>query len=160
MLLSIDPTLGYKQIKAMKEEAMTLRHMTSAAPLRQWLDEFIAECKIRLPSHKCWIEGDNGQYLVIKSLEDNWQYIVLHVEFEFEDAPREEREQVAFACCKRYELKDQIEPASYNQSPPGLYLRYQYLMKIRISHETWLELTKLHIEQLVRSNKKRDVKEE
>lgn len=149
MLTTIDSTIGYKDIKKMRDEAVSLRMITEAIPLRTWLDEFIIECDSKLPSHTCWLEDD--EHIVIESKDDRWKHIVAHIEFEYEGL-----EEICYACVKRYELKHQIEPPSYNQAPPGLYRRYPYLYRIRISHETWLQLTKLYCERII----KRQLKEE
>jgi hypothetical protein len=145
---NIDSTLGYEQIKEMRDEAVTLRMITSAPSLKAWLSQFIAECDSKLPSHRCWLE-DKAEHIVLESKEDGWKHILAHVEFEYEGL-----EEVCYACVKRYELKHQIEPPSYNQAPPGLYRRYPYLYRIRISHETWLELTKLYCERIIRRQAK------
>lgn len=148
MLTSIDSTLGYDEIVRMRSEALTLRALTQTLPLRTWIEQFIAECDSKLPSHKCWLE-DNDENIVLESHGDLRKHILAHVEFEFEGL-----EQVGYACVKRYELKHQIEPESYNQSPPGLYERYPYLYRIRISHETWLQLTKLYCERIIKKQNK------
>lgn len=142
MLLSIDPTLGYEEIEKMKQEAITLRSITIAKPLHVWLTQFIVECSAWLPTHKCWIEkGDReDKHIILESLDDGWKHILIHIEFEYD---QEELEEICYACVKRYELKHQIEPKSYNQSEPGLYARYPYLYRVKVSHETWLQLTKL-----------------
>jgi hypothetical protein len=140
---NIDSTIGYEQIKEMRDEAVTLRMITSAPSLKAWLGQFIAECDSKLPSHRCWLE-DKAEHIVLESKENGWKHILAHVEFEYEDL-----EEVCYACVKRYELKDQLEPPSYNQAPPGLYRRYPYLYRIKISHETWLELTKLYCERII-----------
>ena len=137
-LVSIDPTLGRDEINKMRHEALTLRSVATSAPLKAWLTQFIDECTAKLPSHNCWIEDD--KYIVLESVDDGWKHILIHVEFEFEDS-----NQVAYACLKNYEEKDKDEPPSYNQAPPGLYKRYPYLYKRKVSHETWLDLTKLWI---------------
>lgn len=139
-VLSIDPTLGRDEINKMRHEALTLRGLTQIPQLRSWLDQFIDECTANLPSHKCWLEPD-GETIIMESLDDGWKHIFLHVEFEFENTD----DQVCYACCKPYELKDQKEPKSYDQSPPGLYKNYPYLYRRKISKETWLDLTKLWI---------------
>ena len=65
MLTSIDSTLGYEEIVRMRSEALTLRAMTNTLPLRKWLEQFIAECDSKLPSHKCWLEGDNNDEHIV-----------------------------------------------------------------------------------------------
>lgn len=142
---NIDSTLGYDEIKEMRDEAVTLRMITSAIPLKAWLGQFIAECDSKLPSHRCWLEDDD---IVLESKQDDWRHILAHIEFEYEGL-----EEICYACVKRYELKHQIEPPSYNQAPPGLYKRYPYLYRIRVSHETWLALTKLYCERIIKRNK-------
>ena len=137
MLLSIDPTLGYEEIERMKQQAITLRSVADAKPLQAWLSQFIVECSAKLPSHRCWLE--DGKHIVMEAHEDKWKHILLHIEFDYDDAEGE----ICYACVKRYELKEQEEPHSYNQSPPGLYARYPYLYRVKVSHETWLQLTKL-----------------
>jgi hypothetical protein len=157
MLLSIDPTLGYKEIENMKQEAITLRALTKTKQLHVWLTQFILECSAWLPTHKCWIEkeedGEKVKHIVLESLDNGWKYILIHIEFEYD---QEELEEICYACVKRYELKDQIEPKSYNQSEPGLYVRYPYLCKVKVSHETWLQLTKLWCHQYQINNKERE----
>lgn len=149
MLTSIDSTLGYAEIVRMRSEALTLRAMTQTLPLRKWLEEFITECDSKLPSHKCWLEDDDDENIVLESNDDLRKHILAHIEFEFEGL-----EQVGYATVKRYELKHQKEPAGYNQSPPGIYKRYPYLYRIRISHETWLQLTKLHCDRIIKKQNK------
>ena len=151
MLDTIDSTLGYEEIKAMRAEAVTLCTVAESRPLKRWLEQFIAECDAKLPSHRCWLEDD--EYIVIESSNDEWKHILVNIMFEHEDGGLE---QICYACVKRYELKHQLEPAAYNQATPGLYARYPYLYRIRISHETWLELTKLWCERF----SKKKLKEE
>src|SRR5262245_47659418 len=141
MLDTIDSTLGYEEITQMRAEAVTLAALTETRPLKRWLEQFIAECDAKLPSHKCWLEDD--EHIVIESLGDRCKHVLVNVTFEHQEGGLE---QICYASVKRYELKHQIEPVSYNQAEPGLYKRYPYLYRIRISHETWLELTKLWCE--------------
>lgn len=152
-LLSIDPTMGYDQINKIRLEALTLRSIACSKPLQSWLDQFIAECATKLPSHKCWLE--DNEHIIIQSSEE-WKSIVLMIETEPGEIGTEgEEEQMEYAFCKRYELKDQPEPASYNQSPPGgLHGNYPYLYKVRISQETRYELLKLHLRRITNNNNK------
>lgn len=149
---AIDSTLGYDEIKQMRTEAITLCAVASSPPLRKWLEQFIVECDAKLPSHNCWLEDDD-EHIIMESPGDGWKYVLIHVEFEFEDL-----EQVCYACVKRYELKHQLEPPSYNQAEPGLYRRYPYLLRIRISHETWLQLSQLYGQRLMRRKSNREMR--
>lgn len=151
MLDAIDSTLGYTEIESMRAEAQTFSDKTNCRPLKKWLEQFMAECSAKLPSHECWLEDD--EYIIIKNNDNEWKHILINIEFEFEGL-----EQQAWATVKRYEMKHQIEPSSYNQAPPGLYERYRYLYRIRISHETWLALTKLYCDRLIIRKHKRDAK--
>jgi hypothetical protein len=152
VLDAIDPTLGYDAIRLMREDAVKLIAATPCLPLKRWLQQFIAECDAKLPSHKCWLEDD--EYIIIQNPDNEWKHILINIEFEFEGL-----EQVAWATVKRYEMKHQLEPASYNQAPPGLYERYRYLYRIRISHETWLALTKLYCDRILIRKHKEQVKD-
>ena len=155
MLDTIDSTLGYEEIKQMRCEAVTFCALAESHPLKNWLEQFIVECDAHLPSHKCWLEDD--QHIVIESPNDGWKHILVNIMFELEEGGLE---QICYACVKRYELKHQLEPYAYNQAEPGLYARYPYLYRIRISHETWLELTKLWCERFTKEKEKEKEKEE
>jgi hypothetical protein len=140
-LLAIDPNLGRETINAMRHEALTLKALTKHGPLRSWLDQFVDECTANLPTHKCWLDEEDGETIVVEGIYDGWKHIFIHVEFDFEGTS----DQVCYACLKPYEMKDKKEPSSYNQTPPGLYHNYPYLYRQKISKETWLDLTKLWI---------------
>jgi hypothetical protein len=158
-LLAIDPSLGREMINAMRHEALTLKALTQHLPLRSWLDQFVDECTANLPTHKCWLDEDDNETIIMEGIYDGWKHIFINVEFDFEGSD----DQVCYACVKPYEMKDKKEPASYNQSPPGgLYKNYPYLYRSKISKETWLDLTKLWIKvyNMKRDRKEKETKEQ
>ena len=145
-LESLDSTLEYDTIRGLKAEAITLYNIASGIPLRKWLEEFIIECSSRLPSHECYLV--EGKHIVLKDPE-GWEHILINVSYEFVD-----REQSWFATVKAYDLKDQQEPDSYNQTAPGLFANYPYLYQVRITIETLNALNNLWIQRYNLDNKK------
>ena len=135
--------LPYKEIAAMRMEAQVFIDLAKSPTLIRHLGRFVQECTAKLPSHKCYVEDDDNKHIILEEYSGE-KYIVIRLESEPGDVDTPD-EFYEYACVKRYELKDKKEPASYNQTPPGLYHNYPYLMKLRISQATRYEILEAYL---------------
>lgn len=141
----LDPnTMSYEEIAASRREAVSIRGIIASKPLMQYLDRYIMQCTANLPSHDCYLE--EGE-IILEDQDNEWKHIVRMIEQDPGEVDTDD-EFYDYACCKRYELKHQIEPHTYNQTPPGLYANYPYLYRVRISQATRYEIQKLHLKRL------------
>ena len=132
----------------MRAEALTIRLVTTCKPLRKHIEAFITECTTKLPSHDCYLDevDARGHRDIVLEDSEGYKHIVMLVESEPGEIGTAD-EFYEYACCKRYELKHKLEPATYNQSAPGLYRNYPYLYKVRISQATRNEIIQLDLKR-------------
>lgn len=94
-------------------------------------------------SMSCYLDEENN---IVLEESRGYKHIVLRIESQpgDEGTPDEFYE---FATCKSYDLKQQKEPESYNQTFPGLYANYPYLYPLRISLDTRYKILELDLKR-------------